>query len=264
MRHRLLAVLALVVAALCVTVTASAGNGHGHKGHHHARAHHAKAHYVKAHAKATAVYEFRGELLAVNSTSVQLRIAGGTHDALKALLGQSQDQTFAVDSSTKIVISGRAGTLAALKIGDEVVLRARADRGSSLADLEAQPAVAIADHTAPAPHTSGPLFLYIGTVSGPQATDHVTLHVESGNWRALQTMLGQSLDQSFKTDDGTIYLLWQGGKPTVIAPSELKAGDRITVRIHAPRDSSLSQVEAVPAAHVGDHEPGNPETEDND
>ena len=56
-------------------------------------------------------------------------------------------------------------------------------------------------------------------------------------------------------DDGTIFLLWQGRVPTVIGPSQLKAGDRITVRIRAPRESSLAQVEATPAAHVGDHEP---------
>ena len=48
-------------------------------------------------------------------------------------------------------------------------------------------------------------------------------------------MLGQPLDQSFAYDDGTIFLLWQGGVPTVIDPSQLKAGDKITVRIRAPR-----------------------------
>jgi hypothetical protein len=74
-------------------------------------------------------------------------------------------------------------------------------------------------------------------------------------------MLGQSLDQSFSYDDGTIFLLWQGGVPTVISPSQLKAGDRITIRIRSPRDSSLAQVEATPAAHVGDHEPAPPAEE---
>jgi hypothetical protein len=46
--------------------------------------------------------------------------------------------------------------------------------------------------------------------------------------------------------------------PTVIDASQLKAGDRITVRIRAPFRSSLAQVESTPANHVGDHEPGNP------
>jgi hypothetical protein len=71
-------------------------------------------------------------------------------------------------------------------------------------------------------------------------------------------MLGQSLDQTFSYSDGTIFLLWQGKVPTVIDASQLKAGDRITIRIRAPRADTLAQVGAVPAAHVGDHEPGDP------
>ena len=83
----------------------------------------------------------------------------------------------------------------------------------------------------------------------------------SGNWRGLQAMLGQSVDQTLSYDDGTIFLLWQGRVPTVIDASKLKAGDRITVRVRAPRTSTLAQVEATPANHVGDHEPGNPEAQ---
>jgi hypothetical protein len=71
-------------------------------------------------------------------------------------------------------------------------------------------------------------------------------------------MLGQSLDQTFTYDDGTIFLLWQGKVPTVIDASQLKAGDRITIRIRAAHASTLAQVEATAANHVGDHEPGNP------
>jgi hypothetical protein len=74
-------------------------------------------------------------------------------------------------------------------------------------------------------------------------------------------MLGQSsVDQTFSYDGGTIFLLWQGRVPTVIDPSQLKAGDRITVRVRAARDATLAQVEATGASHVGDHEPGQPET----
>jgi hypothetical protein len=71
-------------------------------------------------------------------------------------------------------------------------------------------------------------------------------------------MLGQPLDQSFAYDDGTIFLLWQGKAPTVIDPSQLRPGDRITIRIRAPRSAALARVEATPAAHVGDHEPAPP------
>ena len=102
-----------------------------------------------------------------------------------------------------------------------------------------------------------PLWLYAGTVDGPQSGGHILLHVKGGNARALRTLLGQSSDQTFTYDDNTIFLLWQGKVPTVIAASQLKAGDRITIRIRAPRLSTLAQVEATPARHVGDHEPAN-------
>ncbi len=103
---------------------------------------------------------------------------------------------------------------------------------------------------------SRPLFLYVGTVDGPQANGQIALHVKAGNRHALRTLVGQSSDQTFSYDDGTIFLLWQGKVPTVIDPSQLKAGDRITVRIRAKIRSTLAQIEATPAVHVGDHEPG--------
>src|SRR5438876_326063 len=99
------------------------------------------------------------------------------------------------------------------------------------------------------PH--GQLYQFSGGLLAAPGT--IALHVMSGNWKALQAMLGQPLDQTFRYDDGTIFLLWQGRVPTVIDASQLKAGDRITVRIRAPRSDSLAQVEATPANHVGDH-----------
>jgi hypothetical protein len=242
-KHRLAAALVLA-AALCAALAATAGAAKG-RGHDHGNT----------------TYEFRGELSAASSTAVQLTVEGGNHAALKALLGQSQAQTFAVDGGTRIEFAhGRHTSVAELRPGDDVVVRVRAAKTASLSEIESHPAQLVVDRERTAA-MAGPLFLYVGTVSGPQPADHVSLHVTSGNWRALHTMLGQSLDQSFATGSATIYLLWQGGHATVISPSELKAGDRITVRVHARADSTLAQVEATVAAHVGDHEPGNPESE---
>ena len=67
-----------------------------------------------------------------------------------------------------------------------------------------------------APSGGRPLWLFSGTVAGPQSGGTIALHVASGNWKALQAMLGQPLDQTFTYDDSTIFLLWQGGVPTVI------------------------------------------------
>jgi len=152
------------------------------------------------------------------------------------------------------------GSVADLKQGDDVTINLRAKDGASLTDLLATPAATVADRGAQNVGLGKPLFLYIGTVAGGQAGGHVSLHITSGNWRGLRTMLGQaSVDQTFSYDNGTIFLHWQGRVPTVIEPSQLKAGDRITVRVRAAGNSTLAQVEATAANHVGDHEPGQPE-----
>jgi hypothetical protein len=241
MKHRLLTGLALA-ALTCVVVAASAAGGGNGK-----------------------LFQFRGELLAASSTSVQVKVEGGNRPALRKLLGQSQNQSFTVGASTEILVWHKGiptvGTVADLKMGDWVQVNVRAERGSSLAEIEARPAGIIGDH-ANKPHAPKlPLFLYVGTVAGPQSGGHIALHVTAGNRLALRSLLGQSPDESFSYNDGTIFLLWQGKVPSVIDASQLKAGDRITVRIRAPRHSTLAQVEATPANHVGDHEPGNPSTE---
>ena len=206
------------------------------------------------------LYTFSGALLAApgaNAASVSVQVATGNKPALEAMIGASQNQVFAVGSGTRVLIWSHGvphvGATSDLQQGDYVTVRIRAPHDSSLQAIESQQAAAVADHAAP--NGGLPLWLFVGNVSGPQSGGHVGLHVTSGNWKALQAMLGQSLDQSFTYDDGTIFLMWHSGVPTVIGPSQLQAGDRITVRIRAPRSDTLSQVEATPVAHVGDHEP---------
>lgn len=240
MKHRLLTTFALAAIAFAVAVTAAAGGGKGR------------------------LYQYRGDVVAASSSSLQISVEGGNHAALKALIGQSQNETFTLGDKTEILIVSNGvphvGSAADLKAGDNVTVNVRGKANASLADLLATPAAAVSDRSAAQATGGKPLFLYIGTVAGGQAGGHISLHITSGNWRGLRTMLGQSnVDQTFTYDTGTIFLLWQGRVPTVIDPSQLKAGDRITVRVRAPRASTLAQVEATPAARVGDHEPGQPE-----
>jgi hypothetical protein len=223
------------IAALCVVASASAANG--------------KRPYI-----------FRGELSSVSSTQLAMKVEGGNHGALRILLGQSQDQTFTVGSTTEFLLwqNGipKVVGLGDVHAGDWIQVTVRDKAGSSLSDIESTAIGIVGDHVnEPNPPTL-PLYLYVGTVDGPQAGGHIALHVKAGNGRALRTLVGQSADQTFTYDDSTIFLLWQGKVPTVIDPSQLKAGDRITIRIRAPFRSSLSQVEATAARHVGDHEPG--------
>jgi len=239
MKNRLLLALALVTVAFAAVAGSAVG---GPKGQ---------------------LFEFKGTLVGANSTSVTVQIEGGNRAGLVALIGQSQNQTFTIGSGTQILVHQRGlphgGTVADLQAGDDTTVRIRAPRGSTLQQVEATPAAVVSESHPKQSPPKGPLWLFAGTVTGPQSGGHIALHVTSGNWRALHTMLGQSLDQTFTYDASTIFLLWQGRVPTVIGPSQLKAGDVITIRVRAPRESTLAQVEAIPARHVGDHEPVNPE-----
>jgi hypothetical protein len=205
------------------------------------------------------LYQFTGEVLGAGATSLQVQVEGGNPVALRALVGQSQDQTFTIGPKTEILVWQKGiphvATTGDLAAGDWVVVNVRTAPGSSLAEIDATPAGTVADHGKQPNGPGKPLYLFVGTVAGPQSDGHIALHVVDGNRLALRSLLGQPVDQTFTYSYGTIFLLWQGKVPTVISPSQLKPGDRITVRIRADRTAGLAQVESTPAAHVGDHEP---------
>jgi hypothetical protein len=241
MTHRLTLVLAIATVSFAALVSgAAASHGHGH-------------------GKGT-LFTFNGELLATpgaNAGSISVEVQGGNRPALRALIGASQNQVFTVGSATRIVIWTQGvphiGSTAELQQGDYVSVKIRAPRGASLQTLTQTPAHTIAERAAPRRHQ--PLWLFAGTAAGPGSGGHIGVHVESGNWKALHAMLGQPVDQSFTYDDGTMFVRWQGGNPTVIDASQVAAGDRVVVRIRAARSSSLGQVTATPANRVGVHEP---------
>jgi hypothetical protein len=209
-------------------------------------------------------YVFNGRLLADagSSTSLYVDVNGGNRPALRKLVGQSDNQYFAVGSGTQYLRwSHGVPTVVAesnLVAGDVVSVQVRAAHDASLAQIGATAAARVADR-GPAPgHAGRPLWLFVGSLNSPAANGKVTIHVQSGNWLALRKMLGQPQDQSFSYGTRTIFILWRSGVPTVISPSQLRLGDRISVRIRAPRADSLQQAEQVPATHIGDHEPHTP------
>ena len=115
MKHRLLTTLALAALACAVVAAAAAGGGKGR------------------------LYQFRGELLATGANSVQVQVEGGNHAALKALIGQSQDETFTTGATTEF-LGWTAGvphviSIGDLKAGDNVQVSIRAKAGASLADI---------------------------------------------------------------------------------------------------------------------------------
>jgi hypothetical protein len=209
-----------------------------------------------------ATFIYNGRLLADAGTSPTLYVDvnGGNRLALKKLIGQGDDQQFAVDANTQYLRWAHGVPTVVpesnLVAGDRVSVRIRALRSSTLSQIEATPAKAVADRGPMPRFAHKPLWLFIGSLDVPATNGHVKLHVTNGNLRALRAMLGQPVDQSFSYDAHTIFVLWQGRVPTLISPSQLKVGDRISVRIRASGNASLGQVEQVPANHVGDHEPG--------
>jgi hypothetical protein len=232
MRTKLLIVLA---AALCAVGAASANNGHGIR------------------------YSFLGTVTATPANGgVSINVQGGNKPALRAMLGAPVTQTFAYDSTTEFLrwSEGKpaivqAGDLAA---GDYVWVHVRAPRGSSLADLEKIAAGIVGDHGTQLFKPDKPLYLFRGRLTSV-ANGSVTVDVTGGNHRALRLLLGAGGSQTFTFGDGTIFLLWQGKVPSVIDSTKLVVGDRIVVRVRAEAKSSLAQVEATAANHVGDREP---------
>jgi hypothetical protein len=205
-------------------------------------------------------YDFTGHLLATPTAGGQLSIAvdTGSRNALRAMLGQSDDQSFSVGPDTEFLKwSKGVPTIVQetdLAAGDVVNIHVRAAAGSTLAQIETQPAGLVGDVGPNPQKPDQPLYLFRGKLDSVSSST-VTIDVAGGDRRALRLMIGQSATQSFAYDSGTIFLLWQGKVPTVISPDQLKAGDTITVRVRAKAKSSLQDVESTPAAHVGDHEP---------
>ena len=217
-----------------------------------------------ARSNGTALFIFNGRMLADagSGSTISVDVKGGNHAALKKLVGQSDDASFAVDAHTQYLRWSHGVptvvTESNLLAGDRVSVRIVADRQASLAQIEATAARRVADSGTPGRFPAQPLWLFRGTLDAPASGGHLTLHIDDGNLRALRAMLGQPLDQTFHYDGHTIFVLWQGRVPTVISPGQLHPGDRISVRIRAPRSFSLAQAEQVPANHVGDHEPAAP------
>ncbi len=229
-------VLAAVAVALLATGAAFAGNG-----------------------PAKQRYSFLGKLTATPANgSLSITVEGGNKAALRAMLGEPVTQTFAYGANTEFLTWAngvpaivQAGDLSA---GDYVWVHVRAERGSSLAEIEQQQAGLVGDHGATLDRPGNPAYLFRGTLTSATSTA-VTVHVTGGDRRAMKLMVGQSADQTFSVGGETIFLLWQGKVPTVIDASKLVVGDRIVVRVHADKGSSLAQIEAAAANHVGDREP---------
>jgi hypothetical protein len=212
-------------------------------------------------------FTFTGRLLAdpaANAASISVDVKTGNHLALQKLVGSGRNQTFAVDADTEFLVWAQGkpyvASIDSLSAGDLVTIHVRADRSSSLVQVTTTPANIVADRGQNPGRPHRALWLFRGTLNGPATTSTLSLHVFDGNHRALRAMLGAPLDQTFTYDSHTVFVLWQGRVPTVISPTQLTTGDRISVRVRAWRGAPLAQVETTPANHVAEHEPTSTES----
>jgi uncharacterized protein (DUF58 family) len=95
------------------------------------------------------LYLFRGTFVSAAEGKVTITVKGGNRPALRLLIGQAAEQTFTTGPETVFLYwAKRIPTVidaTKLKVGDRIVIRVRADRGSTLAEVEATPARRVAD-----------------------------------------------------------------------------------------------------------------------
>jgi hypothetical protein len=205
------------------------------------------------------VYTYVGELAsAPTSNSLTVNIEGGNRPALKSLIGQSAQQTFAYGEKTQFLLwqNGIPTVVdaSALQAGHWVRVNIRAPRGASLADIVQKAPGIVGDHVTEPQRPDQPLFLFRGKLTAVGSSS-VTVDVTGGNRRALRLMIGQPASQTFAFNADTIVLHWQGKVPKVIGAAELEVGERIVVRVRADKGSTLAEVEATPAKRLAEREP---------
>jgi hypothetical protein len=90
------------------------------------------------------LYLFRGKLTAVNAGTVTVQVEGGNHRALRLLIGSGPSQSFSFGDDTIFLLwQGKVPTVidaSKLVVGDRIVVRLRAAKGASLAQVESTPA----------------------------------------------------------------------------------------------------------------------------
>lgn len=94
-------------------------------------------------------YVFRGTLAAVGSSTITVDVRAGDRRALRLLIGQPAQQSFAYDPGTIFLLwQGKVPTITSpdkLKLGDRITVRVRAARGASLAQVESTAAAHVGD-----------------------------------------------------------------------------------------------------------------------
>ena len=227
-----------------------------------------------AHHRASGVYDgrnnveyvFAGTLAAEPGSapaSVSLNVTGGDNQALRALIGATGPQTFAVDANTSYIAWTAAArgntalvtTPAQMHAGDKVRLRVRAPRRAPLSAIEATPAKLVAD-LATAQKVEGRLYVWGGrTVAIDPAGQTITVKIHWGNRRGLKSLLGNPATQTFHYDAATQFVSWKKYVPSNVAPAAVSVGTRVTLRTRAIGNVTLTDLTNAPLWRVRVREP---------
>ena len=211
-------------------------------------------------------YLFTGTLAAepgAAPTSVSLNVTGGDNQGLRAMIGASGPQTFAVDAATSYVAwtaaeRGNAPlvtTPSQMHAGDKVRLRVRAPRQAPLSVIEAAPAKLIAD-LATSQKVQGRLFVWGGkTVAIDLTAQTITVQIRFGNRRGLKALLGNPATQTFHYDSATQFVSWKKYVPAMVAPTTVSVGTPVTLRTRAIGNVSLTDLTNAPLWRVRVREP---------
>jgi hypothetical protein len=101
------------------------------------------------HHPAKPLYLFRGAFVSTAGGKVTIDVKGGNRHALRLMIGQPAQQTFSTGPETVFLHWAHripdVIDASKLKVGDRIVVRIRADRGLSLAEIETIPAKRVAD-----------------------------------------------------------------------------------------------------------------------
>ena len=96
-------------------------------------------------------------------------------------------------------------------------------------------------------------YAFMGQLTATPGNGAVSITVQGGNKPALKAMLGAPVTQTFSYGSNTEFLKWSQGKPAVVHDADLAAGDYVWVRVRAPRNASLAEIEQQQPFIVGDH-----------
>jgi hypothetical protein len=209
-------------------------------------------------------YTFRGVAVTApgaNASQLQVDVRGGNKVALRRLIGAGQPLIFTLGPKTHFVAEKQSGrprrsSSDRIQAGDPIVVNVWARAHAALAELLATPARSV-DDVAEASRPKGRLFLFEGRAVAVDTTARtVTIDVSYGNWRSLYAMLGAPVRQAFAYGTDTTFLHWDAGRPHLILPTSIAAGDVLTLRVFSPIwNTPLATLEATALWRVNDHEP---------